>query len=127
MAPDIWPAVAEGRVRLAQRIRELEPAQWDAASWCEGWRVRDVFAHLVHLAEATQWSMTRDLLTNGGRPTRALDRVATRLGDRPVPELAERLTTAAHGRYHVAGSPAPVVLGEVITHGADMLRPLGLT
>ena len=123
---DVWRAVEQRRIALADRVGGLDPAQWDAPSWCEGWRVRDVFAHLVHLAEATQWSMTRDLLANGVAPNKALDRVARGLADEPQSDLASRLKAAAGGRYHVVGSPAAVALGEVITHGADMLRPLGL-
>ena len=118
---DVWRAVEERRIALAERVGGLDSAQWDAPSWCEGWRVRDVFAHLVHLAEATQWSMTRDLLANGVAPNKALDRVARRLADEPQSELASRLTAAADGRYHVVGSPAAVALGEVITHAADLL------
>jgi uncharacterized protein (TIGR03083 family) len=123
---DIWRAVEERRIALAERVAVLDAAQWNADSWCEGWRVRDVVAHLVHLAEATQWSKTRDLLTNGVAPNKALDRVAQRLAAEPQAELASRLKAAAGGRYHVVGSPAGVALGEVITHAADMLRPLGL-
>lgn len=123
---DVWRAVEERRLALAERVGALDAAQWEADSWCDGWRVRDVFAHLVHLAEATQWSMARDLVANGVAPNKALDRVARRLADEPRSELVSRLKAAARGRFHVVGSPPVVALGEVITHGADMLRPLGL-
>jgi hypothetical protein len=71
--------------------------------------------------------MTLDLIRNGIVPDRATSRIARRLGGEPVPELADRLRAAAGGRYHILGSPAAVVLGEVLVHGSDALRPLGFT
>ncbi|MEY2474061.1 MAG: hypothetical protein QOK28_3390 [Actinomycetota bacterium] len=122
---DVWAQVAAQRRELADRVESLEPSQWDAESWCTGWRVRDVLGHLVHLAEATQVSITRDVVRAGGRPGRALSKIARRLGERPVPGLADRLRAAAGGRFHVLGTPAVVALGEVVVHGADALRSVG--
>jgi len=126
-ADDIGARVHACRLLLADRIAALTPDQWDVESWCSGWRVRDVLGHLVHLAEATQISMGRDVLGNGGRPNRALQRIARQMGDRPVPELAERLRRSADGRFRVLGAPRTVVLGEVVVHGEDALRPLGVS
>lgn len=44
----------------------------------------------------------------------------------PVPTLAQRLRKAQHGGLHVIGFPAPVGLGNVLVHGNDALRVLGL-
>jgi uncharacterized protein (TIGR03083 family) len=126
MTPDIWSSVAELRLRVASTLRTLPPAQCDSPSWCAGWRVRDVCGHLVHLAESTQASMIRDVISNGVAPDPALNRIATRLGERPVPELADRLEAAATGRFHVLGTQPAVALGEVIVHSADMFRPLSI-
>jgi hypothetical protein len=52
--------------------------------------------------------------------------VARRLGEQPVSDLAQRLRLAAGGTWHVPGSPAVVVAGELLVHGADMLGPQGL-
>ncbi|MGH9920351.1 MAG: maleylpyruvate isomerase family mycothiol-dependent enzyme [Nitrososphaerales archaeon] len=124
---EIWSELHRLRCELADRIQSLEPEQWEASSWCTGWRVRDVLAHLVHLAEATQLSMVRDVLRGGGRPDRALSRIARQLGREPVPDLAGRLRIAAKGRFHVVGLPPAVTLGEVLVHGADALGPFGMS
>ena len=123
-AAEIWARVAEQRRELADRIESLEPAQWDSPSWCEGWRVRDVVGHLVHLAEAGQVSMARDLV-RGRSPDRALSIAAVRHGQQPVPELTRRLRQAADGRFRIPGFPPATVLAEVVVHGSDALRPLG--
>ena len=123
---EVWPEVRHLRWQFADLIESLDERAWSLPSWCEGWRVRDVLAHLVHLAEATQLSMAADMIRGGLRPDRTLREAARRLGDVPVAELTHRLRAAADGRYHVLGSPAAVALGEVLVHGADALRPLDL-
>jgi uncharacterized protein (TIGR03083 family) len=124
---DVFELVARYRRELADRVDELGAPDLDAPSWCEGWRVRDVLGHLVHLAEATQLSMLRDIGRNGVMAHRAISRVARQLGERPPYELARRLRQGAAGRYHVLGSPRIVALGEVLTHAEDALRPVGQT
>jgi uncharacterized protein (TIGR03083 family) len=124
-AAHLWPEVRTQRLQLADQIEALDETAWNVASWCEGWRVRDVLGHLVHLAEATQLSMGADVIRGGLRPDRALSRSAKRLGDTPVPELCQRLRASSDGRFHVLGSPATVALGEILVHGSDALRPVG--
>ncbi|MCB0972652.1 MAG: maleylpyruvate isomerase family mycothiol-dependent enzyme [Acidimicrobiales bacterium] len=122
---DVWNEVAGGRHRLADRIDGLGPDALDGPSWCGGWRGRDVLGHLVYLAEASQAGVWLDVVRLGPRPDRALDRRARELGELPVPELTERLRGAAEGRFHILGTPAVVVVGELLVHGNDLLAPLG--
>jgi hypothetical protein len=77
-------------------------------------------------AEATYLSMTRDLLRGGLRPDHAVSKAAKRLGDVPVPELADRLR-AAEGGFRLFGFPEAIGLGDVLVHSADdAFRPLGV-
>ena len=43
---DIWATIAAERGALASDLGDLTPAQWDSASLCAGWTVRDIVAHL---------------------------------------------------------------------------------
>lgn len=125
---DVFAEVARTRHAVADQIDALaaeDVARFDVDSWCAGWRCHDVLGHLVHLAEATQWTMMRDLVRNGPSPDKALGGRARALGALPVPELTARLRAAANGRFHIIGSPAIVALGELFVHGSDLLRPLG--
>ncbi|HZT65754.1 MAG TPA: maleylpyruvate isomerase family mycothiol-dependent enzyme [Acidimicrobiales bacterium] len=120
-----WELVAAERIALADRAVTLDPGQWDAPSRCEGWRVRDVLAHLVHMAESTWRSMSGDLRAQAGRDRdRGFLLCARELGKQPVPELADRLRRAAASHY--SGMPK-VALSEIAVHQDDMLRPLGLS
>jgi hypothetical protein len=70
--------------------------------------------------------MVRDVIRHPIRPDRGLDLSARQGGDRPVPTLAQRLRKAQHGGVRVIGFPAAVGLGDVLVHGNDALRALGL-
>jgi uncharacterized protein (TIGR03083 family) len=114
------------RRQFADRIAALDETAWNAASWCAGWRVRDVLAHLVKGAEMTYGSLTLDLLRGGFRPDRSVGQAAARLGAEPVPMLTERLRWAADRNFHLVGSSAAMGLVDVLVHSADALRPIGL-
>ncbi len=70
--------------------------------------------------------MVRDAVRHPIHPDRGLDLKARQLGDAPIPTLAQRLRQARNGGVHVIGFPAAVGLGDVLVHGNDALRALGL-
>jgi uncharacterized protein (TIGR03083 family) len=114
------------RRQFADRIEGLDEAAWNSASWCSGWMVRDVLAHLVRGAEGTLWSMMADVLRGGLKADRAVGEAAKRLGNVPVPVLADRLRNAGEGGFRPPGFPEAMGLADVLVHSADAFRPLGL-
>jgi uncharacterized protein (TIGR03083 family) len=125
-AADVEQEVARLRRQFADEMSSLDETAWNSPSWCKGWRVRDVLAHLVQNAERTHLSLVRDLLRAGFRPDQAMSRAAKSLRDVPVPELADRLRRAAERHFAVPGSPEAMGLADVLVHSADALRPIGL-
>jgi uncharacterized protein (TIGR03083 family) len=123
---DVRREVARLRHEFADRIESLDETAWDAPSWCKGWRVRDVLAHLVRNAEATPLSLTGDLVRGGFRPDHSVSKAAKRLGDAHVSELADRLRKAADTRLRSGGSAKPFGMGDVLVHSADAFRPLDM-
>jgi uncharacterized protein (TIGR03083 family) len=117
--------VARMRHQFADRIESLDETAWDEASWCSGWQIRDVLAHLVRNAESTPWSLISDLLQGGFRPDYSVSKAAKRLRGESVPELAARLRRAADERLRSGGSSKPFGMGDVVVHSADAFRPLG--
>jgi uncharacterized protein (TIGR03083 family) len=123
---DVGDRVHFYRLAIAKELETLSEGDLCAQSWCEGWRVRDVFGHLVHMAEATSLSLIRELMVGGLAHNRVLADRARDLGQRPVAELSDRLRKAADGpRLRVPGIPTVVGVGEVMVHGNDALRPIG--
>ncbi|HEY3139549.1 MAG TPA: maleylpyruvate isomerase family mycothiol-dependent enzyme [Acidimicrobiales bacterium] len=128
MRTEVWPRVRAERIALAGQLDGLAPEQWNEPSWCRGWRVRDVAGHLVYLAECTYsrgvahvWRYGHGVSVN-----RTVDVTARRLGQREPSELPGRLRAAADGRYRAPGAPPVAALAEVVVHGEDIRRPLGL-
>ena len=122
---DVWATIAAERGALANDLGDLTPAQWDTPSICAGWTVRDIVAHLsatASLNPATFFAgmakarFSFDQFANG--------RIAKHRGADPVATLAEfrRLQNST------SAPPGPRTswLGEVVIHGADVRRPLGI-
>ena len=47
---DVWSTIATERGALAADLESLTDAQWQTASWCDGWTVQDVLAHMTNTA-----------------------------------------------------------------------------
>ncbi len=124
---DVWGAVADERVRLADLLAGVAPEAWAAPSRCAGWSVKDVVAHLVFLAEGTVASVFLTTMRTHPVPSRGTAEVARRLAaSTTADELVDRLRQAAGGRFVVPGLPPTVALGEVLVHRADLGAADGL-
>jgi uncharacterized protein (TIGR03083 family) len=44
---DVWNGVSEGRTAFADYLSTLPAADWAQPSWCAGWSVKDVTAHML--------------------------------------------------------------------------------
>src|SRR5262245_38866610 len=62
-------AVPRQRRRFEELLSQLDDEQWNAPSRCEGWRVRDVAAHLVTVNQF--WTLSARAGIDGN-PTRFL-------------------------------------------------------
>jgi uncharacterized protein (TIGR03083 family) len=121
----VWPAVHSERHILIRELESLTPAQWAEPSLCPGWDIHDVVAHLVDSAKTTRLSFLRRLIAakfdfdkdNANGITR--ERAA-----------APEATLAEFRRIREATKTPPAALAtrlvEVIVHGEDIRRPLGL-
>ena len=127
MNQDVWSQTAERRRWLADELAGLQLSEWETASWCADWTLRDVLAHLVHLAETSTPAMTFEIAKTGFVFDRAFRRGVEQLREVSPDALCDRLRAAACGRFHVPGTPAIVALGELFVHPADMFEPLGRT
>ena len=120
-----WKLIHEKRAAMADTLASLTLAQWAEPSLCRGWTVKDAAGHVLAGAEQTPTHFMKGMITTGFRFNALMDREARRNGAVAPTELVERLraTTTTTNR-----PPAPVmaVLGEIVVHGEDIRRPLGL-
>jgi uncharacterized protein (TIGR03083 family) len=122
---DIWATIAAERGALASDLADLTAAQWDTQSLCAGWTVRDIVAHLSATASLNPATFLLGMAkARFNFDTFANGQIAKHRGADPVATLAEfrglqNSTSAPPG-------PNTSWLGEVVVHGADVRRPLGI-
>lgn len=68
-----WRMVLEERQDILALLRSLTPDQWETPSLCEGWRVKDVAAHLL-VDEPVQSGMVLRLVPLLARGRFSVDR-----------------------------------------------------
>jgi uncharacterized protein (TIGR03083 family) len=119
-----WSHIHAGRAALADTIEVLTPEQWRTPSLCAGWSVGMMAAHLLSSAEQTPGHFLSGVLRGGFN--RAMERDIRARKDLTPQQIADRLrqrTTTTNK----PPAPAVAMLGEVVVHGEDLRRPLGLT
>lgn len=123
-ADEIWRCVDTQRAELADLIDTLDAQQWLAPSLCDGWRVRDVAAHLTH-SHMSPVRAIIEAVKSGFR----FDPMIRRLGvedPRSQSEIAAALRAMVGARKRVPGTSVQQPLIELLVHGQDMTVPLGI-
>ncbi|GIG88630.1 maleylpyruvate isomerase family mycothiol-dependent enzyme [Plantactinospora endophytica] len=115
------------RQEQADLLAGLEPGQWDAATLCAGWRVREVVAHTTLPFRASLGSTLRDLLRARGNVNRMADRRARR--DAAELSSGQLLASLRDNIAHPWTPPGGGVHGALshdVIHGLDITVGLGL-
>lgn len=123
---EVFGMIAEERRALADLLDTLTPEQWATPSLCAGWTVREVAAHLVVPFEVSVPSLMLRLVRSLGSYDRAMDGATRELAARPTSELAAQLRANADHRFTPPMSGPEAPLTDVVVHGQDIRRPLGL-
>jgi uncharacterized protein (TIGR03083 family) len=120
-----WKLIHAERQHLADTLEGLSPEQWATPSLCAGWSVQATAAHILAGAEQTPLGFLSGLATSGFRFNTLMQRDVQRLGALAPSVLVDRLRARTTTTNH---PPAPVgaMLGEIVVHGEDIRRPLGL-
>ncbi|MEX5297557.1 maleylpyruvate isomerase family mycothiol-dependent enzyme [Kocuria sp. CPCC 205292] len=122
---DLWAAVHAERARLAEDLAGLDRGQWAAPSLCGRWTVEDVVAHLTAAASTGRLRWLRSVL--GARFDFDLHnqrRLEEHRGATPAETL--RRFRDVVGSTVAPSKDTAAWLGEVVVHGQDVRRPLGL-
>lgn len=124
-AADYWSLIHAERARVVAMLEGITPDQWDSRSLCSEWTVEQVAAHLTAAANTGTFAWMRSIVFAGFNPGRHnARRLAERLGathEETLDRLRRSITlTVAPTRDYAAW------LGEVVVHGQDIARPLGI-
>lgn len=123
--PQLWPMIHAARRSLADDLTGLSDDEWRRQSLCAGWTVEQVLAHLTAGASIGRWRWVVSILAAGFRPELHNERrLREHLGPTPHHTLA---SFAGIIDAEVAPtSDTAAYLGEVMVHGEDIRRPLGI-
>ncbi|MEV6252665.1 maleylpyruvate isomerase family mycothiol-dependent enzyme [Nocardia sp. NPDC051929] len=123
----MWRAVAAERASLVELLETLSESDWNHSSLCEGWRVRDVVAHIVLSANPGLAWILVNVLRARGNFDRAIRETAIRLADRATStQLLAVLREGMMLRATPIGTTAADRLMDLLVHGQDIAVPLGL-
>jgi uncharacterized protein (TIGR03083 family) len=122
---EIWKHIHAERAEMADTWTTLSPPSGRPSPGARGWSVQDTAGHILAAAEQTPPHFYQELISAGFRFNVFTDRGARRLAVIGPDELARRLRARTSTTNH---PPAPVMamLGEIVVHGQDIRRPLGL-
>jgi uncharacterized protein (TIGR03083 family) len=125
MSPDaVWAAVDLERTKLADLLDGLAPEEWSRPSLCDGWRVRDVAAHLA-LAHSGWGRTTVEMCRARGSFDRMIHDTAVRHADVPTDQLSSEIRAMVGSRRHAPTLTPLEPLLDVLVHGQDIAVPLG--
>jgi uncharacterized protein (TIGR03083 family) len=124
---DLKQAIAAERRDAAAVLEALPSGQWDAATLCEGWRVREVVAHQTMPFRYPARKFVLEMLKAGGRFNLMADRVARRdAASMPAAELTAALRDNADHPWAPPGGGLHGALCHDVIHGLDITVPLGV-
>lgn len=121
-----WEWIADERRMLADLVEGLDEAQLATPSLCAGWAVRDVFAHLALSLDPSPGATLRAAVRSGFRMNRAIQALTADAAQRSTPELVELFRSRADHHWNPPGFGPSAPLTDLLVHGVDLRRPLGL-
>ncbi len=121
----LWSTIHHERTRLADLLETLTDEEWAHPSLCDGWRVRDVAAHVISTSDYSTGSMLVGAIRAGGNFDRLIDRMAREQGSRPTAEIVARYRRNATSRRKPPMVKPLDPLMDVLVHSQDIAVPLG--
>ena len=127
MAADgLLPLITAERGAFGDVLEALPEADWNAPSLCEGWRVREVVAHMTMPLRYSAPRFLGEMVRSGGNFARMADRVAHRDAQAPIGSLLEAWRSNEASPWKPPGGGYPGALTHDVVHGLDITVPLGL-
>jgi uncharacterized protein (TIGR03083 family) len=119
------PDVEGELLHLADLLDGSPPEVWDAASLCEGWRTREVVAHMTMPARYSADTFMAELAAAGGDFTRVSDTLAAGDGGLPESTLVAGLRSQLLREWQPPGGGVEGALTHCVIHGLDITEALG--
>ena len=122
----LMSAVAAERRAFGDVLAALPESDWNAPSLCEGWRVREVVAHMTMPFRYPAPRFLAELVRSRGNFSRMADRVARRDARAPIGTLLDGWRTNENHPWKPPGGGLTGALTHDVVHGLDITVPLGI-
>jgi len=127
MAPqELRPLISAERRAFGDVLARLSEPDWNAASLCSGWRVREVVAHMTMPFRYSAPRFLTELARSRGDFAQMADRVARRDARAPIGVLLEGWRTNVDHPWKPPGGGLEGALTHDVVHGLDITIPLGI-
>ncbi|TCO18629.1 uncharacterized protein (TIGR03083 family) [Kribbella steppae] len=124
---DIRAAVAGERTDLAALLTTLPAEDWDKPTLCEGWRVRELVAHITMPYRLSMPRFLLGMIKARGNFDRLADRQARRdATELSASELTECLRQNINHPWKPPGGGYEGALSHDVIHGLDITVALGI-
>jgi uncharacterized protein (TIGR03083 family) len=121
---DLQPLVAADFLALADLLDSATGEQWDTPSLCEGWRVREVIAHMTMAARYPEDAFMAELRRYDFDFGRLSNEIAAKDAGLPTGELVASLRSEVMQHWAPPGGGYHGALNHVVIHGLDVTVPL---
>ena len=121
---EVWRTIDEQRSELADLMETFTEAEWATPSLCEGWRVREVAAHLT-LAHTTLRQGLGPAIRARGGFNRMIYQTAMVQAELPVEDYPVLLRAMVGSRRKAPFITDLEPMIDQLVHGQDMVVPLG--
>jgi uncharacterized protein (TIGR03083 family) len=121
-----WDLIHAERRQLIEDLDGLPVDQWSTPSLCPEWNVHQLLGHVVALTKQTPPKFVGKFVKSGFAFNKMVaEDVAKESAGTPRQTLAE----LKNHLNDTTSPPGPVDswIGEIVVHGADMRRPLGMS
>ena len=119
--------IADEFVALAALLDAAGPHVWEEPSLCEGWRTREVVAHVTMPVRYPGPAFMAELEAAGGDFTRLSNTVAARDGTLPTERLLADLRSEVLHRWQPPGGGDSGALTHCVVHCLDVIEAVPLS
>lgn len=124
---NMWTAIADERRRLADDLASLRPHDWTRPTVCHPWDVKAVGAHLILPFEVSKPRFALHVIRNKRDIPKTIIQLSAKVNAaRTTDQIVASLRSNADSKWKPPGTGPDVPLGEIVVHGQDIRRAVGI-